>query len=259
MAEGFSPTADWSPDPEWPQAPPGWRFWIEDEVPRRRRDLWRTAGATAGVAVLTAGAAFAGMGLLDRRIEIRTLPSTVDISTATVAVPAPRWPSPMDLYADLDTWTRFGGGTAEFAAENHQVRLSADGGGNAPVGLVEPGEPRCTLRLSGRVRQIAPGGFTIGLASYDGGTLLGTGLRADFGTQAYRVVEYPGDTESTATSGEFDDEWHDVEVVIGPQLHSLTVDGVTVITTASTGRCGLATLAVWSGTTEFAGFSFDVE
>ncbi|SBS75479.1 putative Pyrrolo-quinoline quinone [uncultured Mycobacterium sp.] len=32
LEPGFTPTADWMPDPFWPSAPTGWQFWV-DEVP----------------------------------------------------------------------------------------------------------------------------------------------------------------------------------------------------------------------------------
>lgn len=33
IAAGFEPTADWTPDPTWPPAPPGWQFFVANPTP----------------------------------------------------------------------------------------------------------------------------------------------------------------------------------------------------------------------------------
>jgi hypothetical protein len=30
---GWQPGPDWQPDPSWPEAPPGWQFWVPEDVP----------------------------------------------------------------------------------------------------------------------------------------------------------------------------------------------------------------------------------
>ncbi len=86
--------------------------------------------------------------------------------------------------------------------------------------------------------------------------LTGTAIQFDFGFDAYRVATYPDDSGHELAPAQLDDQWHDIEVTIDVGMHTLVVDGQTVVHAKDGGGCGNPILRVWAGSAEFADFSF---
>lgn len=277
----FYPGPDWSPDPAWPPAPADWAFWgpqdtggggvvaSEPPSPATKRRRWRLPIVIAVALAITAAVVLGiVLTLPDSRLRIDARPEEWPIAGGGVA---PDWPSPAAGKIDFSTWSRFGGIDAQFADDGTTVRLdthdTTDTWRTKWSGLVEPGPPRCELRLAGRVRDSShavgvPGGFAMALAAVGPGDpgsadLTGTGIQFDFGASGFRTATYPDDSGPAVVAAALDGEWHDVTIAIGPRGHALTVDGRTVVDSDLPGRCGNAVLRVWAGSAEFADFTFE--
>lgn len=282
---GWSPTPDWQPDPQWPPAPQGWQFWSDDRsdtetredatghpaeprswLSRHRILVFSTAGSLVAVAIVAAIVAVVLPVSEDGR-PIRELPVTVGLPPGTVR---PDWPSPQSVHVDFRSWAVFGGIDAQFGDDGRSVVLdthdTTDTWRTKWSGLVQPGPARCDLRMTGRVRDIShsdgvAGGFGIGLAMLAPGdpttaALDGTAIQFDFGQQGFRTADYPSDTDHGLQPGRLDHEWHDIEIAIDANAHTLSVDGLPVSSVATGARCGNPVIRVWAGSAEFADFSF---
>ncbi len=199
---------------------------------------------------------------------IRTLPEVHTI--APEGAIRPDWPSWHSIYVDFRTWAPFGGVDARFADNGRSVVLdthdTVDTWQTKWSGLIDQGTPMCEFRINGKVRSVShragvPGGFAIGLTALGAGeptpaVLTGTGVQFDFGFNGFRVARYPDDSGQSVAVGPLDNEWHRIEVAIGPAAHTLIVDGMPALQTPGSGQCGTPTLRVWAGAAEFADFSF---
>src|SRR5262249_45494610 len=144
-------SADWTPDPSWPQAPPGWQFWLSDEpeddvvtyaespaeadTPDRPPRRWwhRSKGTIAGIVAFNAVVAIGLVVLfmVPRPLTRRTMPETHDLPpTVNDSAPTgadPGWRDPgwgtTPLYIDFAAWTRFGGIDATVSDGGKTVRL----------------------------------------------------------------------------------------------------------------------------------------
>lgn len=276
---GWSPAPDWQPDPQWPLAPEGWQFWVDTPAgsetaappsPNGRPHRWRLP-----IIVLLALGATVALVL----VVVAVLPHRRDAGTASQPTVAPQptfrpdWPSPRALHVDFRTWTAFGGIDARFGDDGRSVVLdthdTTDTWRTKWAGVIQPGPARCDLRMTGRVRDIShsdgvAGGFGIGLATLAPGdpstaALDGTAIQFDFGQQGFRTADYPGDTDHGLQPGRLDHEWHDIEIAVDADAHTLSVDGLQVSSVATGARCGTPVIRVWAGSAEFADFSFVVD
>ena len=133
--------------------------------------------------------------------------------------------------------------------------------------MVSPLTTTCAARIAGRVRDAShtsgtPGGFgfAIGLGTLNSGdpddaTLSGTAIQFDFGQQGFRTAIYPSDSDYGLAPAALDHQWHDIEVTVDTNSHTLIVDGQTVAQTQAGGQCGHPLVRVWAGSAEFANFT----
>ncbi|ART68258.1 hypothetical protein BTO20_06370 [Mycobacterium dioxanotrophicus] len=277
---GWSPTPDWQPDPQWPPAPPGWQFWVDTPADAEKRTTPTSMPSGSHrwlVPVIVSLALCATVALVV--VVVAVLPHRRDAGTVSPptgsAQPTfmPDWPAPKSLRVDFRTWTAFGGIDTQFGDDGRSVVLdthdTTDTWRTKWSGLAQPGPARCDLRMTGRVRDIShsdgvAGGFGIGLATLTPGdpataALDGTAIQFDFGQQGFRTADYPGDTDHGLQPGRLDHDWHNVEIAIDANAHTLSIDGLQVSSVATGARCGNPVIRVWAGAAEFADFSFVVD
>lgn len=138
---GWSPPPDWEPPREWPPAPPGWRFWADDEGGNGlRRHPGVLIGALGAVAVLVVVAVIGFVRMNHRdgaqaRPE-RMLPSTyptepqVAWSRQTTELSAGSRPTIANF------GPQFAGVTAAVAGNHLILRVSPNGGNYGSAELV---------------------------------------------------------------------------------------------------------------------------
>ena len=289
VALGWSPPRDWDPPPSWPPAPPGWTFWVDEPVaaddpvaadapaagsPSRR--WWHLSkGAVITIAatttiVLAVAVAFVFVSV--QSIGIRLQPHTATL-TPTPKGSTPGWVDPgwgtTPLYIDFAGWTRFGGIVATTDNGGESVQLdthdTTETWRTKWSGLISPKTTACSARIVGRVRDIShstgvPGGFSVGMGtlgpgSVDDAELTGAAIQFDFGQRGYRSALYPSDTDNGLVPATLDHEWHQVELVMTADSHTLAVDGHTVVTAPGGRQCGQPFIRVWAGAAEFAEFT----
>lgn len=284
----WSPPPDWDPPPSWPQAPQGWTFWVDElEVgdqeaadtvrPEPTSDIATPGGrwrlliivvASIVMATLVVGIVFLVAG--KPSTTIRTQPHTENLTPETVA---PGWREPgwgsTPLYIDFSAWTKFGGIDADFSNNGESVLLDTHDTTDTWLtkwsGLISPLTTTCAARIVGRVRDVShtagsPGGFAVGLGTLSSGNpdnpaLSGTAIQFDFGQQGFRTAIYPSDSDHGLAPAALDHQWHDIEVTVDTNSHTLIVDGQTVATTRAGGQCGHPLIRVWAGSAEFANFT----
>lgn len=289
VPRGWSPPPEWDPPPSWPQAPPGWTFWVDEpEVgdqeaadtvsPEPTPDIakpgrrWRLPVAVVASIVVMAALVVGFVFLVAGKpsTTIRTQPHTENLTPETVA---PGWREPpwgsTPLYIDFSAWTRFGGIDADFSNNGESVLLdthdTTDTWRTKWSGLISPLTTTCAARIVGRARDLshisgAPGGFAIGLGTLGSGNpddaaLSGTAIQFDFGQQGFRTAIYPSDSDHGLAPAALDHQWHDIEVTVDTNSHTLIVDGQTVARTQAGGQCGHPLIRVWAGSAEFANFT----
>lgn len=276
--QGWEPDSDWQPDPTWPPAPPGWRFWVADVAPAaypmRSPTSPPNSSNTPIVAAITAGAVVAVGAITLITVQL-VRGSSTEVSVArpipsASSVPLTFVPHHTPTVTDFGTWKRFGGVEATLSADGAEVRLdthdSVDTWTTKWSGITSPGPPVCSLRLTGRVRDIShapgiPGGFSIGLSALDAAsraeTLTGAAVQFDAGQRGYRLAYYPSDGDSGLIPADLDNAWHRVELAIDTSgAVTLDVDDHRVVSDKLTPTCGRPTIRVWAGAAEFAGFLF---
>jgi hypothetical protein len=246
-----------------------------EPVPERpRRDqIWRLPASVVVSIVVMAVLAVAFVVVVAVRpsTTIRTQPHT-ELLTPPTADPGwrdPGWgPYSTPLYINFAAWTGFGGIDADFSNSGQSVLLdthdTTDTWRTKWSGLISPITTTCAARIVGRARDAShtagiPGGFGIGLATLSGvaadATLTGTAMQYDFGQLGFRTAIYPSDSDHGLAPAALDHDWHQVEVIINADSHTLIVDGQTVATTRAGGQCGHPVIRVWAGSAEFADFT----
>jgi hypothetical protein len=243
------------------------------------RPWWRPPASVIVYPVALAVLAAIGLGFVfvdHPSTRIRLLPDNQSIAptsgpqTGTENVPTwrdPGWVTP--LYIDFAGWTKFGGIDAAFSDSGESVVLdthdTTDTWHTKWSGLISPKTTACAMRIAGRVRDIShtsgvPGGFGIGVGTLgpgntDGAELAGSAIQFDFGQQGYRTAIYPSDSDHGLVSAALDHQWHQIDVVINADSHTLAVDGHTAATTPAGGQCGRPVIRVWAGSAEFDQFT----
>lgn len=131
---------------------------------------------------------------------------------------------------DFTSWNRTGGIDATFTNNGRAVRLYTQDTAAAPKRLIQPGDPVCSLRFTGRVRAVA-GGYGIGL------TTAGS----------------PADADPGPIPTPLDNDWHTIDVTITTTGEvSVDLDGAAALRRTLAPGCGRPAIRVWDGATEFA-------
>jgi serine/threonine protein kinase len=181
-------------------------------------------------------------------------------STTTSAIPA----------IDFHDWQPFGGIDAKTSEDGRSVVLDThDTTQNWKAvwsGLIAAGPSQCSIRITGRARDIShswgvPGGFGIGLTTLQRDSSgqqapYGSAVQYDFGLEGYAVFSYPSAVEYGHTTASLDHEWHNFGVSIDAQGGiTAQIDGNTVVQAQGSAVCGMPTIRVWAGSAEFRDFS----
>ncbi len=177
----------------------------------------------AVVALAAGGTVVATKSLRDDAAAPSTTPTSFNGLTIVPTHP----PVPTDFTA----WTRVGGIDTTFTNNGRAVRLDPHANPTtAWSGLLQPGDPACSLRFTGRVRSAA-GGYAVGLATVDG----------------------PADTDSGPIPAPPDNDWHTIDVTITKAGDvSVDVDGKSALRRTTAPGCGRPAVRVSAGATEFA-------
>jgi hypothetical protein len=229
----WRPGPDWQPDPSWPPPPPGWALWVDDQyrsapteaaLPQRSgtRKWWIIGGAVLGIVALVAGGTVVAMkSVRDDTASPSATPTTFNGLTIVPTHP----PEP----TDFNTWTRVGSVDATFSNNGRTVRLETGTPATDRAGLIQPGDPACSLRFTGRVRSAA-GGYAVGLTPEAG----------------------PG-TDTGPMPAAPDNDWHTIDVTITKAGEvSVDLDGKAALQRTTKPGCGRPAISVSSGATEFA-------
>ena len=232
----WKPAPDWQPDPSWPPPPPGWTLWADDQYcytptepgPRHRPDgrKWLIAGGVVlAVVALVAGGTVVVTKLSRSNGASQDGTTTTPFNGLTIVPTHPPEPT------DFDAWNRVGGIAATFSDDGRTVRLDpAVAPATTWTGLIQAGDPACSLRFTGRVRG-ASSGYAIGL------TTAGSPAGPDSGP-----IPAPGDND-----------WHAVDVTITKTGDvSVDLDGKPTLRRTTAPSCGRAAIRVSRGPTEFA-------
>ncbi len=283
VPRGWSPPPNWEPPPSWPPAPAGWTFWVDEPAAdiggpapdSQRRRWWHLSkGSAIAIAATTTLLAVVVVFVIANAqpVGIKLQPYTATV-TPTANGGTPTWVDPgwgtTPSHIDFADWTRFGGIDASPGDGGESVRLdthdTTDTWRTKWSGLISPKTTACSVRVVGRVRDIShtsgvSGGFSIGMGtlapgSVDDAELAGAAIQFDFGQRGYRSAVYPSDTDNGLVPAALDHEWHQVELVMAADSHTLAVDGQTVVTAPAGRQCGQPFIRVWAGTAEFADFT----
>ena len=199
----------------------------------------------------------------------RTRPSTTSATSATTTSISATTASAIPT-VDFRSWQPFGGIDAQVSGDGRSVVLDThDTTENWKAvwsGLIAPGPPQCSTRITGQARDInhtlaAAGGFGIGLTTIQTDSsgqeaAFGSAVQYDFGLGGYFAVRYPTAESYGLVAAPLDHEWHNFDVTIDEQgWITAQIDGKTAVHAKGAAVCGLPTLRVWAGSAEFREFS----
>ena len=210
-------------------------MWVDDQYgyaptdpapPRRSgaRKWWIIGGAVLAVVALVAG----GTVVATKSLRDTAAPSTVTPTTFNGLTIVPTHPPEP---TDFNTWNRVGGIDATFTDNGRTVRLDPHGTPpTAWTGLIQPGDPACSLRFTGRVRGTT-GGYAIGLTA----------------------INSPADADAVPIPAAPDNDWHAIDVTITKAGDvSVDLDGKSAPRSATKPGCGRPAIKILTGATEFA-------
>ncbi len=134
---------------------------------------------------------------------------------------------------NFNAWRRVGGIDATFTDDGRTVRLDPHDVAGTPMttwtGLIQPGDPACSLRFTGRVRG-ASSGYAIGLTT----------------------ASSPADPDSGPIPAPADNDWHAIDVTITETGEvSVDLDGKSALRRGTAPGCGRPAIKVSRGATEF--------
>jgi hypothetical protein len=190
----------------------------------RTRKWWIIGGAVLAVVALVAGGTVVGaLSLRDDTAAPSGTPTPFNGLTIVPTHP----PEP----TDFTNWNRIGGIDATFTDNGRAVRLDPHGTPPATwAGLIQPGDPACSLRFTGRVRSTT-GGYAIGLTAIDN----------------------PADADAVAIPAPPDNDWHAIDVTITKAGEvSVDLDGKSSLRRTTPAGCGRPAIRTSAGATEFA-------
>lgn len=198
-----------------------------DPGPPRRsgaRKWWIIGGAVLAVVALVAGGTVV-VTKLSRDNAAAPGPTTTPFNGLTIVPTHPPEPT------DFNTWNRVGGIDATFTNNGRTVRLDPhDTPPPAWAGLIQPGDPACSLRFTGRVRGTT-GGYAIGLTA----------------------INSPADADAVPIPAPPDNDWHAIDVTITKAGDvSVDLDGKSALRRTTTPGCGRPAIRISAGATEFA-------
>lgn len=178
------------------------------------------------LAVLTLVAG--GTVVATKSLRDTAAPSTVTPTTFNGLTIVPTHPPEP---TDFNTWNRVGGIDATFTDNGRTVRLDPHGTPpTAWTGLIQPGDPACSLRFTGRVRGTT-GGYAIGLTA----------------------INSPADADAVPIPAAPDNDWHAIDVTITKAGDvSVDLDGKSAPRSATKPGCGRPAIKILTGATEFA-------
>lgn len=177
----------------------------------------------AVVALVAGGTVVATKSLRDNAAAPSATPTTFNGLTIVPTHP----PEP----TDFDTWTRIGDIDVTFTNDGRTVRLDPPANPTtAWAGLIQPGDPACSLRFTGRVRGTT-GGYAIGLTAGNN----------------------PADADAVPIPAPSDNDWHAIDVTITKAGEvSVDLDGKSALRRTTTPGCGRPAIRISAGATEFA-------
>ena len=238
-----------------------------------RRLRWILPAAALGAALLVA-AGFVIWQHTRPSSTSATPATTTSISAIATAISATTSSSgtttPALSAVDFRSWQKFGGIDAQVSADGRSVVLDThDTTENWKVvwsGLIAPGPPQCSTRITGQARDInhtlsVAGGFGIGLTTLQTDSsgqeaAFGSAVQYDFGLGGYFAVRYPTAESYGLVAATLDHEWHSIDVTIDEQgWITAEVDGKPAVHAKGNAVCGMPTLRVWAGAAEFRDFS----
>jgi hypothetical protein len=206
--------------------------------------------------------------------RLSTAPPTSSIASATsTAAPTVSTGStalPAAPVVDFRNWQTFGGIDANISDDGRSVVLDThDTRENWKAvwsGLIAPGQPRCSTRITGSARDIShrsgvTGGFGIGLATLQKDAsgqevAYGSAVQYDFGLNGYFAVAYPTAQSYSLVPAPLDHVWHEFDIAVDENgWITADVDGNTVVRAKGDAVCGMPTIRVWAGAAEFRDFS----
>lgn len=210
-------------------------MWADDQYryaptepgpPRRSgaRKWWIIGGAVLAVVALVAG----GTVVATKSLRDTAAPSTAPPTTFNGLTIVPTHPPEP---TDFDTWTRIGDIDVTFTNDGRTVRLDPPANPTtAWAGLIQPGDPACSLRFTGRVRGTT-GGYAIGLTAGNN----------------------PADADAVPIPAPPDNDWHAIDVTITKAGEvSVDLDGKSALRRTTTPGCGRPAIRISAGATEFA-------
>ena len=210
-------------------------MWVDDQYgyaptdpgpPRRSgaRKWWIIGGAVLAVVALVAG----GTVVATKSLRDTAAPSTAPPTTFNGLTIVPTHPPEP---TDFDTWTRIGDIDVTFTNDGRTVRLDPPANPTtAWAGLIQPGDPACSLRFTGRVRGTT-GGYAIGLTAGNN----------------------PADADAVPIPAPSDNDWHAIDVTITKAGEvSVDLDGKSALRRTTTPGCGRPAIRISAGATVFA-------
>lgn len=250
------PFTPWTPPPSSPSAPAA-----------RRPNRW-----VVPVAIVAAMAVVGGLALwyTTRPSSAPTSSPVSTTSTAPIATGSTAPTTSPGAAVDFRTWQAFGGIDAQISDDGRSVVLDThDTRENWKAvwsGLIAPGQPQCSTRITGSARDIShspgvTGGFGIGLTTLqkDGSgqeASYGSAVQYDFGLNGYFAVAYPTAQSYSLVPAPLDHEWHEFDIAIDENgWITADVDGKTVVRAKGNAVCGTPTIRVWAGSAEFRDFA----
>jgi len=233
----------------------------------RRRRRW-----AAPVAIGAVVAVLGGLAVWYTTRPSTTPPTSSSASTTSFAPPvsSTTTTSSTATVVDFRSWQAFGGIDAKISDDGRSVVLDThDTRENWKAvwsGLVAPGQPQCSARITGSARDIShssgvTGGFGIGLTTLQKDATgqeaaYGSAVQYDFGLNGYFAVAYPTAKSYSLVPAPLDHEWHTFDIAIDENgWITADVDGKTVVRAKGDAVCGTPTIRVWAGSAEFRDFS----
>ena len=231
------------------------------------------------VAIVAVMAVLGGLAIWYTTRPPTTPPSSSSASTTSTAPPisstaptasiAPPVSSTAPV-VDFRSWHAFGGIDAKISDDGRSAVLDThDTRENWKAvwsGLIAPGQPQCSARITGSARDIShssgvTGGFGIGLTTLQKDATgqeaaYGSAVQYDFGLNGYFAVAYPTAESYSLVPAPLDHEWHNFDIAIDENgWITADVDGQTVVRAKGDAVCGTPTIRVWAGSAEFRDFS----
>ena len=231
-----------------------------------RRLRWILPAAAVAAALLVVG----GVVVWQRARPSTTAATSATTTSISATTTTSRITTSAIAAVDFRSWKLFGGIDAQISGDGRSVVLdthdTTDNWKAVWSGLIAPGPPQCSSRITGQARDInhnlaAAGGFGIGLTTIQTDSsgqeaAFGSAVQYDFGLRGYFAVRYPTAESYSLVAAPLDHEWHNFDVTIDEQgWITAEIDEKQAVRAKGNAVCGMPTLRVWAGAAEFRDFS----